>query len=393
MADSTRDLLSRAQSIPPSITRVLANSAMGVEGLIPLWFGEPNQPTPAFICQAAAAAMEAGETGYAEGLGRPYLREAIADYMTGLYGREVSKASIAVTVSGGNALNLAFQALLEQGDRVVTLTPAFPNLLRIPELQGAEVITHALEIRDGRWTLDCDAFLQAAEGAKVVLINSPSNPTGFMLELDQMRYLMTELRRRGTWLISDEVYARTVYDREVAPSFLQVAEPDDRLIVVNSFSKTWAMTGWRLGWLTLPEYLVPVVEKIAEFSVACAPPFAQRAGVAAIEQGEPFVEAMREEYLRARNQVVTALNEFPRVVCPAPASAFYAFFRIEGVTDSVAFARALVERARVGLAPGDAFLVGENGWFRLCFAQTEAQLSEALRRLAPFLANPDLLMD
>ena len=385
--EAKQGLESRAIQVPPSITRELANAAMSVEGLIPLWFGEPNIPTPKFICDEAARSLAAGETFYAEGLGRPYLREAISSYMSALYGKAIGVDRIAVTVSGGNALNLAFQSVLEEGDTVVTLTPAFPNLLSIPKLQGARTITHALEVKDGKWSLDVEAFLETAKGAKVVLLNSPSNPTGFMLTKDEIARIMEVLRERGTWLISDEVYARTVYSGKAAPSFLEVSEPEDRLIVVNSFSKTWAMTGWRLGWLTLPPSLTPVVEKIAEFSIASAPPFSQRAAVVALEQGEEFVAQMAKNYQHARDLVCNGLLAHEGVTCPVPESAFYAYFKVDGVTDSIAYARMLIEEAKVGLAPGDAFLVGEPGWFRLCFAQTDEQLNEALERLSPFLAK------
>ncbi|SDQ16424.1 pyridoxal phosphate-dependent aminotransferase [Pseudovibrio sp. Tun.PSC04-5.I4] len=376
---------SRAVQVPPSITRELANAAMSVEGLIPLWFGEPNQPTPKFICDEAARSLSAGETFYAEELGRPYLREAISKYMSNLYSVEIDVNRIAVTVSGGNALNLAFQSVLEEGDTVVTLTPAFPNLLSIPMLQGAQTLTHPLTVKDGKWSLDVEAFLETAKGAKVVLLNSPSNPTGFMLTREEIARIMEVLRERGTWLISDEVYARTVYDGSAAPSFLEVSEPEDRLIVVNSFSKTWAMTGWRLGWLTLPPSLTPIIEKIAEFSIASAPPFSQRAGVVALEQGEGFVRQMAEGYRHARDLICGGLLAHKGITCPIPESAFYAFFKVEGVTDSIGFARMLIEQAGVGLAPGDAFRVGEPGWFRLCFAQTDEQLNAALDRLSPFL--------
>lgn len=382
-------LQSRAIDVAPSITRVLANDAMGLEDLIPLWFGEPNQPTPQFICDAAAQSMANGETFYAEGLGRPYLREAIATYMSGLYGSEIGVERIAVTVSGGNALNLAFQSVLNEGDTVATLTPAYPNLLGIPTMQGARLITYPLEVRNGKWSLDVEAFLAAVEGAKVVLLNSPSNPTGFMLSAAEVKRIMEVLRERGTWLISDEVYARLVYDgSKAAPSFLEASASEDRLIVVNSFSKSWAMTGWRLGWLTLPPSLTPVVEKIAEFSISCAPPYAQRAGVVALGEGEDFVNRTNILYRDARDQVCNALRNYEAVTCPVPESAFYAFFHVAGVDDSVAFARKLIEEARVGLAPGDAFFAPESGWFRLCFAQSPDQLTEALDRLAPYLSSP-----
>lgn len=378
-------LNSRAVQAAPSITRELANAAMGTEGLIPLWFGEPNEPTPKFICEAAASSLAAGETFYAEGLGRPYLREAMSSYMSDLYGRAIGSERIAVTVSGGNALNLAFQAVLNEGDKVATITPAFPNLLAIPRLQGAELIQYPLEIRDGRWHLDVEAFLEVCKPAKAVLINSPSNPTGFMLEQNEMDYILKVLRARGTWLISDEVYARIVFDRPVAPSFLDVAEPEDRLIVVNSFSKSWAMTGWRLGWLTLPPSLTPLIEKIAEFSVACAPPFAQRAAVAALRDGEPFIAQTAKKYSQALTMVQQRLGSHSRVTFPRPESAFYAFFHVGGIEETVPSARTLIAEAQVGLAPGEAFLIKEPGWFRLCFAQSHVQLEKALDRILRWL--------
>lgn len=381
-------LSSNAIDIPPSITRVLANKAMGIDGLIPLWFGEPNQPTPQFICDAAAQSMRDGETFYAEGLGRPYLREALANYNSKLYNTKIDASRIAVTVSGGNAINLAFQALLKPGDKVATITPAFPNLLRIPQLQSAELICHPLEIVDGKWSLDVDAFIEAAAQAKVILLNSPSNPTGWTMTSEQQRYLLDELRKRDIWLIADEVYSRTTFDNSVAPSFLEVAQEEDKLIVVNSFSKSWAMTGWRLGWLTLPPSLTPTIEKIMEFSVACAPPFVQRAAVVALEQGEAFIEKSSEDYRLAKEKVEKTLKRYSAIQCPAIEATFYAFFRLPDVQDAVAFSQLLIDEAKVGLAPGEAFGAPSNGWFRLCFAQTPEVLDQALARLDSYFQNP-----
>jgi aspartate/methionine/tyrosine aminotransferase len=381
-------LLSNAVAVPPSITRVLANKAMGLDGLIPLWFGEPNQPTPQFICDAAAQSMQAGETFYAEGLGRPFLRDAIATYSSNLYDKPISSDRIAVTVSGGNAINLAFQALLSPGDKVATIIPAFPNLLRIPQLQNAELITHSLEIIDNRWSLDIDAFIETASQAKVVLINSPSNPTGWTMTQAEQRRVLEELGRLDIWLIADEVYSRTTFDNSIAPSFLEVAQPEDKLIVVNSFSKSWAMTGWRLGWLTLPPSLVSTIEKIVEFSVACAPPFTQRAAVVAIEHGEEFIQASCENYRLAKEKVQNTLARYPAVQCPEIDATFYAFFRLPDVQDAIAFSQLLIDQAKVGLAPGEAFCAPSNGWFRLCFAQTPEVLDQALARLDHYLQDP-----
>jgi aspartate/methionine/tyrosine aminotransferase len=247
------------------------------------------------------------------------------------------------------------------------------------------LIGHPLETCEGRWELDVEAFLEACKPAKAVLINSLSNPTGFMPERDEMDHILKVLRARGTWLISDEVYAGIVFDRPVAPSFLDVAEPEDRLIVVNSFSKSWAMTGWRLGWLTWPPLLTPLIEKIAEFSVACAPPFAQQAAVTALQEGEPFIAETTKQYSQALAVVQQRLGSHPRVTFPPPQSAFYAFFHVSGIEETLPAAQSLITEAQVGLAPGEAFLTKEPGWFRLCFAQSQVQFEQALERILMWL--------
>ncbi len=382
---ATKGLESRAVNVAGSVIRELANAAMHRPGLIPLWFGESDRPTPDFISDTAAESMRAGETFYSEGLGRPFLREAIARYSTDLYGVPISSERVAVTVSGLNALNLAFQCVLEQGDRVLAPLPIWPNVLSVPALQGAQVETIPLTVGPGGWSLDVDRFLERAKGAKAVVLNSPANPTGWMMSGPEQQRVLEALREGGTWLIADEVYARLCFTGRAAPSFLEVAEPEDRLIVINSFSKAWAMTGWRLGWLTLPPSLAPVVEKIAEFSVSCAPPFAQRAGVAALERGEPFVEDQVAGLRSALDLTAARLAGSDRIEFHRPDATFYAFFRIDGVRDSVAFARRLIDEANIGLAPGLAFDPHAVDWFRLCFAKSEPLLVEALERLMAFV--------
>ncbi len=382
---ATKGLESRAVNVAGSVIRELANAAMHRPGLIPLWFGESDRPTPDFISDTAAESMRAGETFYSEGLGRPFLREAIARYSTDLYGVPISSERVAVSVSGLNALNLAFQCVLEQGDRVLAPLPIWPNVLSVPALQGAQVETIPLTVGPGGWSLDVDRFLERAKGAKAVVLNSPANPTGWMMSGPEQQRVLEALREGGTWLIADEVYARLCFTGRAAPSFLEVAEPEDRLIVINSFSKAWAMTGWRLGWLTLPPSLAPVVEKIAEFSVSCAPPFAQRAGVAALERGEPFVEDQVAGLRSALDLTAARLAGSDRIEFHRPDATFYAFFRIDGVRDCVAFARRLIDEANVGLAPGLAFDPNAEDWFRLCFAKSEPLLAEALERLMAFV--------
>ncbi|MCA9131764.1 MAG: pyridoxal phosphate-dependent aminotransferase [Planctomycetales bacterium] len=372
---------SRATRVPGNLTRQLANRAMGRDDLIALWFGEPDVPTPEFICQAATEALARGETFYTEGLGRNYLRQGIADYLSRTHRVDMSAERIAVTVSAGNALNLAFQCLLNEGDTVVTTCPAFPNLLSIPAMQGAVVRTVPLQATEAGWQLDMEQLLHVARGAKVILINSPNNPTGWMMPRQQMQQLIQACRANGTWLLSDEVYSRLCFDGQAAPSLLEFAEDEERLIVVNSFSKAWAMTGWRLGWLTMPRSLMPTLERIMEFSVSCAPAFAQRAGAVALSQGEAFIRSQNERYARNLALVQSRFAAMPRIEFPTPQATFYAYFRIAGVSDNLQFAQRLIDEANVGIAPGIAFDPQAKDWYRICFAKSAERLSQGLDRI------------
>ncbi len=369
MSAST-DLSSQGLSIPVSKLRKLANTTMGAEGLIPLWFGEPDIPTPDFICEAAHQSMAAGNTYYTEGLGKPFLREAIAEYMSDLYRNTIGIDRIAVTVSGTNALNLAFQLLTQNGDRVVTTLPSFPTLLTVPELQYAELDTISLQPSGNGWSLDIDRLIEKTAGAKILLLNSPNNPTGWMLERDEIKAILDACRKSETWVISDEVYARIVYEEKAAPSFAEFAEPEDRLIIVNSFSKSWAMTGWRLGWLTLPPSLLYECEKLMEFSMSCAPEFVQAGGLVAIRQGENLIASQIARYRKGRDLAVSRLSAINGVTCVPPRAAFYAHFKIDGVTDNVGFAEKLAIEGKVGIAPGTTFDPSMENWFRVCFAKS-----------------------
>jgi aspartate/methionine/tyrosine aminotransferase len=224
-------------------------------------------------------------------------------------------------------------------------------------------------------------------GTRAIFVNSPCNPTGWTMCHDEIAALLDFTRRRGLWLVADEVYARLVYDGgRAAPSLLDHAVPDDRVVVVNSFSKAWAMTGWRLGWLTAPREIQDVADKLVELNTACAPPFLQRAAIAALEDGEPFVQEMRERCRVGRDRLIDGLRRFPRLQVSPPEGAFYAFCRVDGLVDSFAFAKDVLARVKVGVAPGAAFGPAGEGHLRLCFAGAPARLDAALERLAPMLA-------
>ncbi len=376
------------QSIETSGIAQVFELGFGRDKLIPLWVGEGDLPTPAFICDAASAALRAGETFYAQKRGLPELREAIADYGNRLYGTALEAARISVTGSGMNAIMMTLQAMVRPGDRVAVVTPVWPNILSAIQIAGGALVPVLLEpAPEGGFKLDLNKLAAAITGGvRAVFIASPGNPTGWLLEAEEQRAILELCRKHGTWLIADEVYARFTYDRPFAPSFLQLAEPEDPLIVINSFSKAWAMTGWRLGWLTHPPTLADTFDRLIEFNTSGAQAFLQRGALAALNEGEPFVAEMVARCRTGGELVFQRLSALPRLRLARPQGAFYAFFAVEGLTDSLAFAKEILARSNIGLAPGSAFGPGGEGHLRLCFASSSARLAEAMDRLVPIFS-------
>lgn len=370
----------------PSPIREVAHHGMGDPDVIPLWFGEPDLPTPSFIADANDRALRDGHTFYTPNLGIQELRATLADYMSTLYQRPISDNRVIITAAGMNALMMVAEALIDPGDNIVAVTPVWPNFFRCIEIMQGQVRPVALTVDEKGWSLDLDRLFDACdERTRAISINSPSNPTGWLMTSADQKAVLEECKRRGLWLIADEVYARVVYDRPYAPSFLELASPDDPLLVVNSFSKSWAMTGWRLGWITAPEAVIPHLEKLNEYNVASPGSATQYAGVTAVRDGEPFVHETMERYRIARDIVCQRLGAMSRVRLPFPEAAFYAFFEVDGVTDSRAFARELLEKTKVGVAPGMAFGPGGEHYMRICYAKSPSMLGEAFDRLAPLL--------
>jgi aspartate/methionine/tyrosine aminotransferase len=368
--------------------RQIADVGMGRPDVLAFWFGESDQPTPQFIRDAAIEALRDGRTFYTQNMGLPPLRAAIAGYVNRLHGSSVAVERIGVTNSGVNALMIAMQSIVSPGDRVVAVTPVWPNIVQIPRILGAEVHDVALEPRAGFWHLDLDALLAAlTPKTPLLLIASPGNPTGWQIDPEQQARILEHCRRFGIWIVADEVYERLSYREPVASSFLRIARSDDRVIAVNSFSKSWSMTGWRLGWLVLPARLAAQFPKLIEYNSSCAPEFVQIAGVVALEHGEAAVEDNRERLRASRDLLVSGLRRFNSIDAPMPDGGMYAFFRVQGATDSVALAKRLVLEAGLGLAPGAAFGPAGEGWIRWCFAATPERLTEGLARLGRFLAG------
>ena len=382
------------QQLEGSRIREVANAGLGRDDVLKFWFGESDEVTPEVVRQAAVQSLQAGETFYAHNLGLPELRQAIATYTDRLHpGRGAAHwfDRVAVTSGGVNGLMVAAQTLVDAGDEVVVVAPVWPNLVAQPQIMGGRIVQVPLQARDGGWQLDRAALFAAITPAtRLLVVNAPNNPTGWTLSADEQRAILAHCRRTGTWILADEVYERLYYGDDTpngaAPSFLEVAEPDDRLIVAHSFSKSFLMTGWRLGWLVLPAALTAAVGKLIEYNTSCAPVFVQRAATVALQRGDEVTPALVAHLRSCRDTLVPALRAVPGVTLAEPLGGMYAFFRLQGHADCMDTARRLVTEAGLGLAPGSAFGPAAQGWLRWCFASRELQrLEQGVDRLRGWL--------
>lgn len=365
--------------------------ALGDPSVIAMWYGESDLPTETSIRQAAIDSLNAGETYYGHKRGLPEFQQALADYMTDLYGKEIKSDRVSLSQSGMSGIMMVFQSILDPGDNAVIVCPVWPNAQSVVRALAGTPRYAVLDNDEERgWYLDLEKIKsQCDERTRAIFVNTPNNPTGWVMPKEQMAELLDFAREKGIWIVSDEVYARMVYDGRAAPSFLELAEPDDPLIVVNSFSKSWAMTGWRIGWLTHPPEIGDLMGNMIEFNYSCVPTFLQRGGVYAIEQGEPSVAKMITHCRTGRDICNQRLPNLPKVSgYKSPKASFYGFFKIDGTADrTLETCRDLVLNAKVGIAPGTAFGPGAEGWYRLCFALSPERLSEAFDRLESGLAN------
>jgi len=383
------DLRLEARAAPESGIVEVVNYGRLREGLIPLWAGEGDLPTPAFIAEAATRSLAAGETFYTWQRGIPPLREALARYHGYLYGRPFSPEEFFVTGSGMQAIQIALAMTVGTGDELVMPTPIWPNAAAAAGVLGARAIEAPMSLGHGGWTLDLDRIAKAVgPRTRAVFVVSPSNPTGWAATLDDLRAILALARRIGLWIIADETYARFWYgpgDR--APSFLDVMDDADRVLFVNTFSKNWAMTGWRIGWLKAHPSLGQTIENLIQYATSGVAQFMQRAAVAALERGESFVAHQIARARAGRDVVCGALAATGRCRFAVPQGAFYLLFAVEGAADTRRLAMRLIDEAGVGLAPGTAFGGGAEGYLRLCFARNAGELSTAAQRLTRALSD------
>ena len=386
-------LASSALQVPQSRIRELAEVAMKMDGVLKLYFGESNIPTPEYIKRAAAQALEEGYTFYTENAGLPGLRQDLAEYYRRLHGVALDPQSeIVVTASGVQALNVGLRCVLNPGDEALVLTPAWPNASAIIRMDNAVPVEIPLALHGGCYAIDFDA-LEAAVTTRTRLLayTSPSNPLGWVATEEEQARLLEFSRRHDLWLLADEVYDRIYYRSPElgtpAPSILGKASRHDAVMVAQSFSKTYCMTGWRLGWLVARRDVGDRAAQLNEFIVSHATSFIQRAAQTALARGEEEIRHMLGRLKENRDFCLAALRQMPRASVPSPDGAFYVFPRIDGLTDSFDFCRRLLEETRVGIAPGVAFGAGGEGSVRICYAAERTILEPAMERLDRFLSR------
>lgn len=375
-----------ASAAPESGIVQVFNYGRDRKGLIPLWVGEGDLPTPAFISEAAGSGLEAGETFYTHQRGIPELRLAIARYHERLYGHPFDSERFFVTSGGMPAIQIALRMVAGKGDEVVVPTPAWPNFAAATEIGGARAVEVPMRFGNAGWTLDLDRYFDAVTARTTALfLNSPCNPTGWTATREELVAIRDFARERGLWIIADEVYTRFFYQDDRAPSFYDVMEPDEPILYVNTMSKNWAMTGWRVGWMAAPSRYGQIIENLIQYSSSGTPKFLQRGAVAALDQGDHFIEFQRDRATAAREIICQAMEATGRVRFTWPKGAFYLFFSVDGEPDTRQLGLRLVDEANVGLAPGDAFGTAGSGFMRLCFLRNPDHIAEAADRLTDWL--------
>ncbi|NRG19580.1 pyridoxal phosphate-dependent aminotransferase [Rhizobiales bacterium] len=382
-------LRKEAREAPESGIVEVVNFAREREDLIPLWVGEGDLKTPDFIREAAYLGLDAGETFYTYQRGIPELRRALADYHSRQYGRGFTQEEFYVTGSGMQAMQIAIQCVAGVGDEVILHDPAWPNLAAVVGIMGARAVPVPMRFSADGWSLDIDRMFDAVTPrTRAIYLNSPCNPTGWVAGRETLKAVLDRARQLGLWIIADEVYSRFVYGGEArAPSFYDVAEKGDRILYVNTFSKNWAMTGWRIGWLGAPAELGQIIENLIQYSTSGVAGFMQRAAIAALNDGDNFVEEQVTRAKAGSTLIREVLDNSERVEYAPPQGAFYLFFKVMGFDDSRELAKTIVSQTGVGLAPGAAFGPAGEGYLRLCFARSSRDLAQAAERLQGWLSR------
>jgi aspartate/methionine/tyrosine aminotransferase len=387
-------LTPQARNEPDSGIVKAAMHGFGRPDVIPLWAGEGNVATPEAFTRPAVESLLRGETFYTWQRGIPELREALARYHARQFGMGFSAENFFVTSGGMQAIQTIVQLIAGEGDEIVLPTPAWPNYAGALRVLGSKPVEVAMSFRNGRWMLDLDRLFDAVTPrTRAIAINSPSNPVGWTASREELLAVRDFCRKRGLWILGDEVYSRFYYGERGesrAPSFLDVCEDEDQLLLANTFSKNWAMTGWRVGWLQAPKVLGAAIERIIQVNSSGTPAFLQRGCVAALDHGDGFIAEQVTKARTNRDLAVRQLGNLPRLRFEVPQGAFYLFFEVQGMADSMATVLRLIDEAGVGFAPGGTFGPGGEGHLRMCYLRDSAKIEEALGRFAGWLGKSGL---
>jgi aspartate aminotransferase len=389
--DLIQSITRASREEPDSGIITAVNHGFSRPHVIRLWAGEGNVPTPELFCRAANESLLRGETFYTLQGGIPELREALARYHDRHFAHHFSPENFFVTSGGMQAIQTIIQMIAADGDEIVLPTPAWPNYAGPLRIQGSMPREVPMEFANGRWTLDLDRLFGAiTPRTRAIMINSPSNPVGWTANKDELIAVRDECRRRGLWIIGDEVYSRFYYGpgpEARSPSFLDICDTEERLLLANTFSKNWAMTGWRVGWLQAPKSLAAPIERIIQYNTSGTPVFLQHGCAAALDQGETFIESQVLKARANRDLVCERLSQIPGIRFEIPPGAFYLFFAIDGMTDSLKTTLRIIDEAGVGFAPGATFGPGGEGFLRMCYLRDPAKLGEALDRFAVWMGS------
>jgi len=383
------EITPHSRNEPDSGILVAVNHGFGRPDVIPLWTGEGNVPTPEMFSRPAIESLLKGETFYTWQRGVPELRDALARYHTRHFGRNFSRENFFVTSGGMQAIQTMIRMVAGEGAEIIIPTPAWPNYAGPLRVQGSVPVEVPMDFVNGRWLLDLDRLFAAiGPRTKAICLNSPSNPVGWTATLDELTAVRDQCRKSGIWIFADEVYSRFYYGARGetrAPSFLDICDDDEMLLLANTFSKNWAMTGWRVGWMQAPKTLGSVIERIIQYNTSGTPAFLQRGCVAALDHGEDFITAQVAKARANRDMVARLMSEMPRVRFELPMGAFYMFFAIDGLGDSTTAVLRIIDEAGVGFAPGATFGPGGEGHLRMCFLRDSAKIQEALDRFGRWL--------
>ena len=382
----TKSYLSKTvEELKPSGIRRFFDLAAGMEGVISLGVGEPDFITPWSVREAAILSLEQGYTSYTANAGLMELREEIADYMQKSFGVSYSPQNeIIVTVGASQALDISLRAILDPGDEVIVVEPSFVSYVPLVTLAGG-VPVQVQTLKENGFKILPEQLENAITGrTKAIMLCSPNNPTGTMLSGDELNAIAQIAEKYDLLVLSDEIYAELAYDDEYT-SFAAIREMKKRTILISGFSKGFAMTGWRLGFVCAPEEISQAMLKIHQYAMMCAPTMAQFAALEALKTGRSDVEDMKKSYKRRRNYFVQSLNELG-LTCHMPGGAFYAFPSIESTgLSSEEFAEKLLLEEKVAVVPGNIFGESGEGHVRCSYATSMELLQEAIKRISHFI--------